>query len=176
MFANKWKTLKRLFYSIINVWSVRWQSPRLRKRGQGFKPEFKFDNMAGTRGREKLQKINEDKKLLSEISNLWIFFAAKFNNLSFGHEPDASNLSLPVQFLNQTNLFARTNNNNIYVLLLFRHSDKGRFNGRSKSNKEPIFFLSKVVSRWNKMARFLFQAHSKQKYFKPTGWVINQLG
>ena len=40
------------------------------ERGQGFKPEFKFDNMAGTRGREKLQKINEDKKLLSEISNL----------------------------------------------------------------------------------------------------------
>ena len=61
MFANKWKTLKRLFYSIINVWSVRWQSQRLRKRGQGFKPEFKFDNMAGTRGREKLQKINEEK-------------------------------------------------------------------------------------------------------------------
>ena len=147
-----------MFYSIINVWSVRWQSPRLRKRGQGFKPEFKFDNMAGTRGREKLQKINEDKKLLSEISNLWIFFAAKFNNLSFGHEPDASNLSLPVQFLNQTNLFARTNNNNIYVLLLFRHSDKGRFNGRSKGNKEPIFFYKRLLAGEKRWRAFYFSS------------------
>ena len=168
MFANKWKTLKRLFYSIINVWSVRWQSPRLRKRGQGFKPEFKFDNAAGTRGREKLQKINEDKKLLSEISNLWIFFAAKFNNLSFGHEPDASNLSLPVQFLNQTNLFARTNNNNIYVLLLFRHSDKGKFNGRSKSNKEPIFFYQRLLAGEIRWRAFYFKLTANKN-------ILNQL-